>query len=322
MAAILQPEHIPSRVLWMAPGTVERGFEQRSQYMRRGFVELGIEVLDSEELTELRNTDYAEAKSCQMFDLYFGEKTQRVWYDSGDFPPDYRDIACTGNDAYFKVSLRPEYAQAPYVYPIAQRAYRQKFADMLEELRKIRVSTEQLGDYSHDFLAIFRATEAIERSKTVLLIRKQSWNVLSGVSPYRNRELPPECISRTWFDYGDYMRLTARCRLGLSLLGTSGDTSCRRVENAAIGLCGLVPEDGPLQPGPWKDGMVCFKNDLSDFVPLVEHYLHSPEDRRRVGDAGMQYWEDYASPKGQASYILRVLAGLEDPWIGVNSVCG
>lgn len=322
--AKLLSEHLPSRVVWMAPGFPERGFEQRSQYMRRGFVELGLNVVDSPELTESKRVDYDDAKSCQMFDLHFGERVQRVWYDSGDFPRSYHDVACSGNDVYFKVSLRPDFVRAPRVYPIAQRAYRESFVDIVDELRDLQRHVVESNQYAHDLVAVYSTTEFENRVKAVQLIKSQPWKTLAGISPRRGRAVPADCVTDRWFAYDDYMRMTAKCRLGLSLLGTSGDTSCRRVENMGMGLCGLVPEDGPMQPGPWTDAVATFRNDFSDFIDVVDLWLadDATEGREDLARNGIQYWEDYASPRGQASYILRVLAGLEDPWIGVNATCG
>ncbi len=105
--------------------------------------------------------------------------------------------------------------------------------------------------------------------------------------------------------YSRYLRQVARAKVCIDLPG-NGDFCYRLVDYLAVGSCVIGPRHGTSLPAPLVDRehVVYAKDDLSDLVPLCEHYLRHPDERERIARNARDYFDRHLHRRQLAGFYL------------------
>ena len=275
------------------------------RYVMKGFEDVGVPLVLSRKLTNM-----AIDSEVYPFDIVYRDKIYHVFFDitsaTDKMHPEFMD----GKNFYFKVHTKKEdLGKFPRFYPMAQSGGNKKLIKNLKEMRSD-------GKFLYDVHGVFSNSDGGLRMRTIALARKQDWKTFGWVSDFPNRHQVPKNIQGRKMNYFDHLRTQSRSRLCLALPGgiRKSYLTFRHVEIWGLGRCCLTtnPTNRFILGEP-KNCWAEFKEDLSDFVDVVEYYLSHPQEREAIAQNGKQYFERYLTPKAHVEYIMdTILRGSED----------
>lgn len=106
----------------------------------------------------------------------------------------------------------------------------------------------------------------------------------------------------------EYRKEITRAKIGISIRGHAYDT-CRFLEVIAAGGM-LLTDDSPLvKPHPFIDLEHCVYYHMGDFGWLLQHHLHSSEDRERIRENGLAHLKKYHTTQARTEYFLEIVEG-------------
>lgn len=273
-------------------------------YLLSGFKEIG-EVVISKELG--KKSHYVTGFTVLAIDIEIKGKKTRIWYDFCDFRVIHMELMEEGN-LYFKIMCHYDYPEKyKNVYPIGQTTASMNYFKLLPSLRK-SVEKEK---YDYDVVAVFRTTNYSLRKKCIEIIKKQkNWNTLSGLCFFRNRPDIPKELMTEKLPFGVHLERQSKSKICVSLPGVGGgdDWCWRETEVLGMGGCLLNIEMNYLMPGDdehyKKNCQITIKKDLSDLVEKIDYYLTHEEERKQIAKNGLEYYEQWLTPKAMAQNII------------------
>jgi len=271
-------------------------------YLEQGFRKLGAMIVPSAEMT-----NKAIESEVYPFVIENGGKTYNVYFDivsaTDLIHPEFMD----GKSFYFKVHMKKEdLGKCPRFYPMAQSAGSNRFLKYLKMIEDGGRADEILFDVH----GVFLNSDLGLRIRTVKLMKQQSWKAYGWVSYSKTRGAVPSDILGRKMGYFDHLESQRKSKLCLALPGGMRKSylTFRHVEIWGMGRCCLTinPTNRVILGDP-KDCWIEFKDDLSDFVEVVNYYLEHEEERERIAKNGKAYYNKYLTPKAHAQYILNTI---------------
>jgi len=281
------------RILW--PMTKKT----KMQYLELGFQELGVTIVPSGEMTEK-----AIKSEVYPFVIENGKKTHNVYFDIASATDLIHHEFIDGKGFYFKVHMKKEdLGEYPRFYPMAQSAGSNRFPKYLKKIE----DSGRIDRTPFDVHGVFLNSDLGLRMRTVELMKQQPWKTYGWISYSKTRgPVPAEILGRK-MDYFTHLESQSKSKLCLALPGGMRKSymTFRHVEIWAMGRCCLTinPTNRVILGDP-KDCWVEFKDDLSDFVDVVNYYLEHEEERKRIAENGRAYYDKHLTPKAHAKYIL------------------
>lgn len=270
-----------------------------------GFEELGFKVeLDDSILNRI---DRSVHKGIIPFDVTVGGKTKHCIYDSSDFKKAHFDLLQNGTH-YFKVQLHPDHIFGrKNVHLIGQTTGSVGF--------KQRTATNEPND------VVFqgRVTNYEMRVKACeLLSQAKDINSLATLRGYPNRpEVPTHLVGKS--SPGEaFVDNLLSAKICLAFPGVEGPWTWRHSEILGSGKFMMMPStvyhefSQTTTMGPFAR---C-KSDLSDLLERIRYWLReeNEEDRHKIAKAGLEYYNMFLSPVGQAKTVLRGIGVLPEWW--------
>jgi len=205
--------------------------------------------------------------------------------DRSELNDDCRDRAAL----YFKMQFLDEGYGTESVVPGGFPPSWPSLYGYLGRLRRTRARQE----FSTDVYGRFTAGWAAEiRSRAVRLLREQrAFRYQGGLEVLR---------------YSRYLSEIAQAKVCIDLPGV-GDLCFRLIDYLALGSCVIGPRPSTRLHAPLTHGVniVHCASDLSDLVPLCEHYLAQHEERERIAQAAQAHFDRYLEKTQWATYYLR-----------------
>ncbi|RLG15790.1 hypothetical protein DRN69_02455 [Candidatus Pacearchaeota archaeon] len=274
-------------------------------YLLKGFKDLGCSIEYDKKLnTESINKGFFHILA---IDIYLNNKKYRIYYDWSDFQLGFkREIRL--NEFYFKVECNLGHIYRYGIYPIGHGVtYCDEYFNNLEMLRELR----KKKNYKYNIMFKGRATSPCmgkesERIKVIKILEKHPEFNSSLLVLYYTVNRPNYKPVKNKTDYLQFLKEVAHSKINLLLPGV-GEFTWRISETLGIGACGLMPKLSSILPGNPKNCWIEVERDYSDLVSKIDYYLKHDEEREIIAKNGLKYFEEWLSPKAQASYILRVL---------------
>jgi len=290
------------RILW--PMTKKT----KMRYLELGFQELGATIMPSGEMT-----DKAIESEVYPFVIENGKETHNVYLDIASatdlIHPEFMD----GKGFYFKVHMKKEdLGRYQRFYPMAQSAGSNRFPKYLKRI-------EREGNFNRtppfDVHGVFLNSDLGLRMRTVRLMKQQPWKTYGWVSYSKTRGAVPVDILGHKMNYFDHLESQWKSKICLALPGGMRKSylTFRHVEIWGMGRCCLtINPTNRIILGDPKDCWIGFKDDLSDFVEIVNYYLEHDDERERIAKNGKAYYAKYLTPKAHAQYILNTIMEEKD----------
>lgn len=149
------------------------------------------------------------------------------------------------------------------------------------------------------------------------IVAKHGYKAIVGLD---HEPVPPSTIidhdyrfekSTVRYGLGDYLQLTAKSKIAVSVRGYGRDT-LRFTEIPSYNTL-LLSDDlqalGLIYPQPFKhrETAVFFKPDCSDLEELVVYYLENDSEREKIAHAGNKHLTTYHTNVARAKHLLSVV---------------
>lgn len=275
------------------------------EYLLRGFQKIGNVVIDKtidkEFLIDVR-PGYA-VHHLVFYVAYNEHGYNRVVFDFSDFHFYYPELR--KDDYYFKIHFLREYFEHDRMYPIGQTVGKMEYITHLDRLRK-RVDERK---YDKDLIAIYRTTNYDIRLKAINILRESGLNVVTGLkdfNPGKGRPYAPkEHVVRNLVPYIKHMQDLTTCKYLLALPAVDNSRAWKHTEAMGMGIPLLALDLKSILPGTYQDCYIKIKDDLSDLIEKIEYYNKHESERIAIGLRGREYFDEYLSPTGMATNIIR-----------------
>ncbi|MEK0338053.1 MAG: glycosyltransferase, partial [Nitrosopumilus sp.] len=253
----------------------EPKISQKLVYLLRGFRELGITSVCSNQLGAEFLVRKKGTKGLTLVELIFEDSRTKFWFDLGASHISYPSVVKDG-ELYFKIQYHKSCNKHSFIRPIAESvAHVNWYYENLNVLRQEKLKE----NYKYEVMGLFRKVSMSSRLHCVERVLKQkNWN--SYVTVYDNKSLFLSNAGVKKLPYVEHLKLQVHSKICLSI----ADKACRCFRDTEVlgfGGCLLVfglSDDYPdfLHD---KSCWISIKKDFSDFVEKVNYYLQHDEER-------------------------------------------